>query len=163
MSDSFVKFCKFCARFRRASKGSIAVEFALLVPVILTIFLVLTEVGRALYQANAVEKGVRAGAMFVSRTTLPLNAADQATAENLVRTGDPVGTAVLLASGWGLPGASLNIDADGSFDPGAGAVAVITIAAQVPFDPLMPGLMAYFGLGSGYQIAAMHQQPYVGN
>ncbi len=150
------------ARFRRSRDGSIAVELALLVPILFGLLMVSVELGRALYQANALEKGVRAGALFAARGALPFTVEIQDTIENLVRTGDPTGAAAVLASGWSLPGASIEIDASASFDTGAGIVPLIRIEATVPFDPLMPRVMTYLGLGN-YSFSSRHLQPYVGN
>ncbi len=150
------------ARLRRREEGAIAVELALLVPVLFLLLTVGAEIGRALYQANAVEKGVRGGALFAARSILPLAPGAVLTVENLVRTGDPTGASAVLASGWLRPGATLRIDTAETYDTGAALVPIVTIEATVPFDPLMPGVMRYLGLGD-YSFRAHHQQPYVGN
>ncbi len=150
-------------RLLRCEKGAAAVEFALALPVLLLLLLVTTELGRALYQANAVEKGVRAGALFAARNPLPLTEDVRQAIENLVRTGDMEGNASVLASGWNYPDSSLSIDHGASFgtDPNH-MVPIIRITASVPFAPLMPGLAAFFGLGQR-AIVSIHEQAYVGD
>lgn len=150
------------ARLRRCRQGTAAIEFAFLVPIILAILLAVTEFGRAFYQANAVEKGVRAAGLFVARTTLPLSAADLATAQNLIKTGSPTGALPLIAPGWSDASASLNIDTSTTFNPGNGNVKLVKVTVVVPFTPLMPSLWSFIGLG-GKTFSYVHTQPYIGD
>ena len=73
-------------RLARDRRGVTAVEFALFMPILLTLLIGLTEVGRAHYQAKAVENGLRTGALYASRNPLPLSAAAITAVENLVKT-----------------------------------------------------------------------------
>ncbi|NQU56062.1 MAG: pilus assembly protein [Rhodospirillales bacterium] len=140
--------------------GSAVVEFALLLPILLLLFSGFTEYGRAYFQANAIEKGLRAATLFASRAPTPLSAADAVIAENILKTGTADGSGALLVSGWGKPGAgvaitSTNYDLEGTLIP------VIRIEASVPFDPIVPGLASMVGLG-GMMISLGHEQPHVG-
>src|SRR5688572_27726252 len=95
-------------RFRRDAAGASAVEFALMLPVFLLVTAGMIDLGRALYQTNTVEKGLRAGAMYAARNTYPLSAAQKTEAENIVKKGNRAGTGNYLVQGWSDPTA-LNI------------------------------------------------------
>ena len=140
--------------------GSAAVEFGLILPVLLLLFSGLTEYGRAYFQANAIEKGLRAATIYASRASTPLSAADAVIAENILKTGTADGTGPLLVSGWGKPGAGISITST-NFDLEGTLIPVIKIEASVPFDPIIPGLATMVGLG-GMIISLSHEQPYVG-
>ena len=142
-------------------RGNAIVEFALAVPLLVLIVAGMTEIGRAYFQAVAVEKGLRAGALYAAHSASPLGAADRAAAENLVRTGTLDGSGPLLVSGWESAGASLQITST-SFAVGEVSVPVIRFAASVPFDPLLPGLFGFVGLGD-FTIASSHEQAYIGD
>lgn len=142
-------------------RGSVVVEFALFAPFLLLLLAGTVEAGRAYFQANAVEKGVRAGALFASRTDAPASGAVQATVENLVKTGTMDGSGPYLVPGWALPGATLDITITG-FAVGTDTIPVIRVEAAVPWDPVLPGLLTFVGLSS-HTIKAHHEQAYVGN
>ena len=141
--------------------GTALVEFAVMMPLLLLLAVGTIEVGRAYFQANAVEKGVRAGAVFAARGQLPLTAADRATAENIIKTGTIDGSGALLVSGWSKAAASLEITS-ADFVTGDTSVAVIRVTASVPFDPILPGLAGFVGLDD-FTIGAVHEQAYVGD
>ena len=145
---------------RRQENGNAVVEFALIMPFLLLLFSGLTEIGRAYFQANAVEKGLRAAALYASRASSPLSAADKVIAENIARTGTIDGSGASLVSGWDKPGASLTITST-DYDLSGVAVPVINVAAAVPLDPLVPELVAMVGLET-FTINLSHEQAYVG-
>ncbi len=142
-------------------RGVAAVELALVMPLFLLLFSGLVEVGRAYEQANAIEKGLRAGALYLARTSDPAAPSAQAAAADLVRSGRLGGGAPYLAPGWERSTSVLDITL-ASFVIGEDSMAVIRIAAEVPFEPLVPGLAAGFGLDS-YTIRLSHEQAYVGS
>lgn len=147
---------------RRDTRGNAVLEFAFVLPVLLLLFAGIVEVGRAYYQANAVEKGLRAGAFYAARHPVPLAPATRSAAENLVKTGTLDGTGAWLASGWSRAGANLTIDDSGTFALGGISLPVIRVTATVPFDPILPGLLAFVGLGN-YAITLRHEQAHVGD
>ncbi len=61
-------------RLRRDRRGAAVVEFALFAPLFLLMLVGVIEFGRLLAQSNAVEKGLRAGAMLAARSDFPLTA-----------------------------------------------------------------------------------------
>lgn len=155
--------CCLTNRLIRDQRGVTAVEFAFLLPVMLLMIVGITEVGRALYQANSVEKSLRMGAVFAARSTIPLTAADKTTVENLVKTGTADGSGDVLVDGWGKAGASLNIDDSLTYNVGPGVdIPVVRLTATVPFSTMLPGIDSILGIGS-YKIRKSHEQAYLGN
>lgn len=144
----------------RKESGNAPVEFALMLPVLLLLFGGLTEYGRAYFQANAIEKGLRVATLYASRAESPLNAADSLITENILKTGSDDGSGAFLVSGWADTGASFTITS-ADFDVDGTTVPVIRIQADVPFDPMVPGLAALVGLGDFF-ISLTHEQPHVG-
>lgn len=149
-------------RFRDDERGSVLIEMAFILPVLVLLFGGLVELGRAYYHANNVERGLRAGALYAARSPLPLSAADRSIAENLVRTGTMDGSAAPLASGWAETGATLDIDTSRVYTVDDIAVRVIAVTARVPFDPIFPSLMAWLGL-TPETIVLQHEQAWIGD
>lgn len=150
-------------RVTRDARGNAVVEFALVLPLLLLLLTGITEIGRAYYQANAVEKGLRAGALFAGRNSFPLTAQVRTMVTNLVKTGTLDGSGPFLVSGWAKVDADLNIDDTLTFPVDATTtIPVVRVTATVPFDPLMPGMMALVGLGD-VNIQLSHEQAYVGD
>ncbi len=150
-------------RFARNARGNAVVEFAFILPVLLLLLTGMTEIGRVYYQANAVEKSLRAGALFAGRNSFPLTAQVRTMVTNLVKTGTLDGSGVYLVSGWADVGADLNIDDTLTFPVDATmTIPVVRLTATVPFDPLMPGMLAFVGL-SDVNIELSHEQAFVGD
>ena len=148
------------ARFTRDTNGNSAVEFALVLPVLLLAFVGLTEVGRAYYQADAIEKGLRAGALFAARSP-SLSGPTMTAVENLVKTGSLNGVGPYLVSGWGKSGSDLQITSS-DFSLDGEAIPVVRLSATVPFDPMLPGLAAFVGL-ENFNMTLSHEQAYLGD
>ncbi|MCH7692109.1 MAG: pilus assembly protein [Proteobacteria bacterium] len=147
----------------RDGRGNAVVEFALVLPLLLLLFAGISEIGRAYYQANAVEKGLRAGALFAGRNDFPLTAQVRTMVANLVKTGTLDGSGPYLVSGWADVNADLNIDDTLTFPVDATTtIPVVRVTATVPFDPLIPGMLTLVGLGD-VTIQLSHEQAYVGN
>lgn len=136
-------------------RGAAAVEFALLAPVLLILLFGMTELARALVQANAIEKGLRAGAALASRAALPLSADDEERIRNLVETGTADGSGAPLAEGWLDEDARVTITPLADFHSEGVDVPRVRITATVPFAPLMPGFGAFV-------FERSHEQAYVG-
>lgn len=147
--------------FVQDRSGSIAVEAAILTPLFLIILAGGVEVGRAYQQANAVEKGLRTGALFLARAEDPDDSASQASAVNLVRTGNLDGSGDLLAPGWSNTGSSVTASVR-SFSLGNNdSTDVIRLEAALVYMPLLPQFAHLFGLGD-ITIRMSHEQAYVG-
>ena len=148
--------------FLRERSGVAAIEFALFVPLFLLVLIGVIEYGRVLAQANAVEKGLRAGAMLAARSDFPLSGAQEQRIKNMVMTGNVAGTPPYLVAGWGEVGASLVVDSDTFNSAGVVNLPVFRLAATVPYQPLLPGLMSMFGLDD-LVITTAHEQARIGN
>ena len=147
---------------RRDQRGVAVVEFALVVPIWLLLFSGMLEIGRAYYQTDTLEKAVRAGALYAARHPLPLNATTLTEAENLVRTGTVDGSGNYLISGWSKAGNDLEITTHDYAIDSTTSVPVVRVVAKVPFDPLLPGLPSFVGLGT-FTMSAVNEQAYVGD
>ncbi len=147
-------------RLLRARGGSAVVEFALLVPILLLMLGSVVELGRVLQQANAVEKGLRAGALMAARSPgcCPLSAAEKAAVVNIVKTGSIDGTAPMLAPGWDT--GTLNVSY-GTITVDTDTHTVIRLEAGVPFQPLIPGFFSHFGIDDKIRIETAHEQMYL--
>ncbi len=150
-------------RWTRDARGNVVVEFAFILPLLLLLLTGMTEIGRAYYQDNAVEKGLRAGALFAGRNSFPLTAQVRTMVANLVKTGTLDGSDPYLVSGWADVDADLNIDDTLTFPIDATTtIPVVRLIATIPFDPLMPGMLAFVGLGD-VNIELSHEQAFVGD
>lgn len=155
LSTSFIR------RFARHRGAAAVVEFALLLPVLLLIMVVLIEAGRGISQMQTVERGLRAGAMLAARSDWPLDGTAQTAVANLVKTGTTDGSGAFLVPGWADAGASLNITPTTTVIGGS-TVGIIRLDAQVPYQELLPGMIGFFGLNQ-ITLRASHEQVYIGN
>lgn len=145
-------------RLARDSRGIAPVEFALALPLLVLVAMGMVEMGRVVNQATAVQKGLRAGALYAARNEFPLSAAVLTEVENIVKTGDPTGTSSYLASGWSKAGASVQVQ-ELSFDVAGSPLPVVRISATVPYDPILPGLIPV----PAFNIELSHDQAFVGD
>lgn len=146
-------------RLRDDVRGIAALEFAVALPLFLMVSAGLVDVGRGLSHAAGVERGLRAAAALAAQLPLPLSAASQALLTNIVKTGEPTGTAPLLASGWAEPGAALTIEVVGRTVAGS-PVTVIRLTASVPLVPLVPGWSGAIGL-TGAKVSTVEEALHV--
>ena len=148
-------------RLARDRRGVTAIEFAFFTPVLLMLLIGLTELGRAHYQAMAVENSLRAGALYASRNPMPLSASAQNDVQNLVKTGNLQGTAPYLVPGWSDSGSNLAITPL-TFDIDGATLQMVRLTATVPYLPLVPGFSLVFGLNN-YTMQFSHEQAYIGD
>lgn len=141
-------------------RGVSAIEFALVVPLLVLLVVGVAEVGRLIVQADAVEKSLRSGAVFAAHSDLPLDGPTQTTIQNLVKTGTTDGSGNFLVPGWAEDGALLTIEPI-TVDVNGTEVTVIRLTATVPFAALMPGLMSTLGMDD-LTIESSHEQTYLG-
>ena len=83
----------------KRQQGVALVEFALLLPFMLTMVFMVTEIGRAYYQYNTIDKSVREAARYLS-VRAPNVDVDKA--RNIVVYGNPAGRGTPLAMGLSL-------------------------------------------------------------
>jgi len=128
------------------ARGNALIEFAFVLPLWLLLSTGMMEVGRGFYQTSALEKSVRAGALYLARHSFPLSTATLAAAENLVKTGSVDGGDYAV-SGWQKTDADLQITSH-SFTVDGVDIPVVRIRASVPFDPIFATLPDFVGLTS---------------
>lgn len=162
MTRTFMPMLNWLNRALRRKDGNASVEFAFMLPVLLLMMTGMLEVGRAYYQANTVEKGLRSGALYAARSVYPLDAPTIATAGNLVKTGTLDGSGPFLVDGWSSAGAGFSITTSSYSGTGPNPVPVIRVEAVVPYVPILPGLMSFTGLGD-INMRLSHEQAYIGN
>ncbi|NQV54793.1 MAG: pilus assembly protein [Rhodospirillales bacterium] len=142
-------------------RGNALIEFAFVIPLWLLLTTGMFEVGRAMYQTNALEKSVRAAALFAARHSFPLSAAVLTQTENLVKTGSVTGASEVDVSGWAKASSNLQITTS-NFAVDDVLIPVVRISATVPFDPMMKTLPTFFGI-KDFTMSAEHEQAYVGD
>ena len=148
--------------FRRDRLGSLSIEFAFSLPLLVLVMTGILEVGRVFYQAHMVERGLRSAALYASRNEWPLKPSAQTTVENLAKTATPDGSGGYVASGWSDGSANLDVDLTGVYVVAGNPVPIIKLTADIPFDPLLPGLLEVAGF-ENFRISMTHEQAYVGN
>jgi TadE-like protein len=159
-------------------RGTAAVEFAMLAPVMLIMAFGLLEVGRMLFDYQAINSGVRVAARYLSRVPLDcsgVNTAPVQAARNIAYTGTPDGSGDRLVSYWDGSGAQLSVTLNCtpnyphvSCAPWNGTPAIgpdpgrtpplctqITVTATVPF-PLIT--MLPLGIGPNITLTAEHRE-----
>ena len=147
-------------RMLRREDGTTVIEFALVMPVLLLLAAVLIDLGRAWMQADALQKGLRPAVEYAARCDTPITAGCTTNVENLAKTGTLDGSGALLVPGWADAGALLNVTYS-SFDPGSGDNQIIHMQAQVPYQPILSGLISWSGLDAP-TLEASHEQAHVG-
>lgn len=144
----------------RSTRAAAAVEFALLVPVILLTTAVIVELGRGLAQAQAVEKGLRGGIMVAARSSSPITGAEEIIVKRMVMTGTVAAGGTPLVDGW-TDTSTVDI-VESTTTVNGESIPVITITATVPYTELLPGISAMFGLAD-VTVQTVHAQVYIGN
>ena len=142
--------------FIRNRCGGIAA--CLVLPLLVVLGFGMMEIGRVINQAGAVEKGLRAAALYAAGNEFPLSAAVLAKVENIVKTGDPTGGSSYLASGWAKADARVQIH-ELSFDLAGSSLPVVRISATVPYDPMLAGLLPV----PAFNFELSHDQAFVGD
>jgi len=170
---------------RHASGGAAAVEFILILPLLLAVFALVFDGGRMLADYHSVSKSVRDAARFLARTeaafgpctprNLDRSLPNVASAIRLVLTGRIDGDPATdnLVGGWraedlseAATGVGVSLEclnnADGALDgfyAGAVDISIVTIRARVPFQ-LGPARM--FGLGPSFSLNVAHKSAATG-
>ena len=144
----------------QSTRAAAAVEFALLVPIILLTTAVIVELGRGLAQAQAVEKGLRGGVMVAARSSSPMTSAEKTVVKRMVMTGTVATGGTPLVDGW-TDTNSVVISETTTVVNGED-IEVVTLTATVPYVELLPGVAGMFGLAD-VTVKTVHAQVYIGN
>ncbi|HYH17747.1 MAG TPA: TadE family protein [Azospirillum sp.] len=150
-------------RIRRDRRGSVIVEAAMVLPMVMVLLCGLVEMGRALQHQHTLTESVREAARYLARVPLacpaggdPNWATARSNAQHLAATGRVSGGQPLV-TGW--TDASFTI-ADPVCETWSGrAVQLITVSANVPYGDL--GLLQVLGLDA-VRLGASHQQVHIG-
>jgi Flp pilus assembly protein TadG len=139
---------------RQHERGLAAVEFAILLPLVLLIMLATAELGRALYQYNTLTKAVRDGARHLSSVALTggaglidLTPAKLTDTRNLVIYGNTGGTGTPL-----LPGL-----APGQIAVTAPDALNVRVQAAYPYQSIfstLPGFGLMSDIGTAWTLTA---------
>lgn len=131
-------------------RGIATIEFAIAAPVLLLLLLATAEIGRVLFQYNALVKTVRDAARYAATnasvgTTRIVNITTQVRnqARNLVVTGNTAGTGSALLPGLTVANVTVN-------DVGNGFVSV---AVTYTYSPMLGASLPTFGLGESINLA----------
>jgi len=154
-------------------QGVAMVEFAIVAPLLIILFLGITEFGHALYQHNTINKAVAVGARYLARTYEGLDvscnpvagvwATAKIEAENLVVFGNINGTGVSKVPGL-TPG-DVTIYPPASVGSGSVTGCVVTVVVNAAYDPIFSAL--FHGASSllslpGFRLYAASQERYIG-
>ena len=83
----------------KKQEGTALIEFALILPVLIMLVFLTTELGRAYYQYNTITKGVREAARYLSVRAQGVGVAN---AKNIIVYGNPAGTGSPVLSALSL-------------------------------------------------------------
>jgi Flp pilus assembly protein TadG len=150
------------AEFCRQRTGAAAAEFALLLPLLVTVMVGVFEFGYYLNQAITLENSLRSGAMLAARSSAALTAAEETAIVNVVRKGNVEGSGDDLLPGWSDAASNLQVTTSSYSVDADSTTSVIRLDAEVRYSPLMIGVLEGMGLGD-LMIRARHEQTYVGN
>ena len=126
---------------RKFQQGVAIVEFALVLPMLILLLLIVTELGRALMQYNTVAKSVRDAGRYLS---IQLPNTKLTEAKNLVVYGNTAGTGSPLVTGL-----STGLVPDPTWQPAGTDPIITTVTVQVSgyaFTPMVPSV---FGMSLG--------------
>ncbi|OQX32074.1 MAG: hypothetical protein B0D96_12385 [Candidatus Sedimenticola endophacoides] len=154
--------------------GVAMVEFAIVVPLILMLFLGITEMGHAFHQHNTLTKAVASGARYLARGYAILDAAcatqgnwsaARATAENLLIHGNTAGSGSPLLPGLDDSGATDIQVTHPQFSDASGSGCVIRMTVDTDYTPIFPGL--FVGDNSllnlpTFRLSAASEERYIG-
>lgn len=140
---------------RSAQRGVAVVEFTIALPLLIFLFLAVTEFGRAFLHYNALTRAVRDSARMVSTRalagqsgTILLDATVVASARNLVVFGNPQGTGPALLPGL-VPG---NVTVR---DAGSNNIAVaVTYNYQPMIGTALPNLVGTGSIATTFRLTS---------
>lgn len=129
---------------KAGQRGLAAVEFAIVLPLMMLLMLATAELGRAFFQYNTLHKAVEDGARYLASHAIPgstgvitFDSAVETIVRNLVVYGNPAGTGTSLLEG-------LLTDDVGLTTVGSDHVQV---SVEYPYTPIFSGIPA-FGLAA---------------
>jgi hypothetical protein len=149
---------------KSAARGSIAIEFAILLPVLLLLLTTLVFFARIVWHYTIAEKAAQDAVKFLARVSVeemraPMNGFEipvAGLARSIAR--DELAE---LSPGDSLP--SVNVLCDGIFCDGFSTPSQVSVAIRVNMtDPFLSGFLAEYGLPSEILLTATSSTDYVG-
>ena len=140
---------------RRRQQGIAMTEFVVAIPVLLLVFMATVELGRALFQYNALTKAVRDGARYAAsaRTStsgnFELTTAIRNATVNLTVFGNEVGAGEPLLPGLNASGVSVQLSGAGN--------GFVEVSAAYGFTPMLGSQIPTFGFGEPIPISFTFQ------
>jgi len=128
-------------KYRRSQRGVAVVELALVIPMLVLLMLIVTELGRAVMQYNTLAKSVRDGARYL---TMQLPGTKLTEARNLVVYGNTAGTGSPLVAG--LTGAHVP---NPTWQTAGALPEINTVTIRVSGFSFSPMMTSAFGLSFG--------------
>ena len=155
----------------RSAKGTASLEFAMILPMMLVLFVGAFEGGRLFWDYHVLTKAVRDGARFAARLPADcsglINAADVTNVQQLTRTGTIDASADPVITGW-TDNTSISVTAtcfDNSSDAYSGLyedqdqIPLISVRAAITFNYLFAGLIFDDAQAT---LGAIHQEVSIG-
>ena len=143
-------------RYRNNTRqlGIAMVEFAIVLPLLLTLLFAVTEIGRAIVRYNTLTKAVQDGARYAAAYALlgttgavTIDAQLQTQVRNIVAYGNRTGTGSPRMAGL-LPAQINLVDAGGD---------QIRVDANYPYQPLLGVVLPNVGLGTSTSLSFVMQ------
>ncbi|WP_158266808.1 TadE/TadG family type IV pilus assembly protein [Alsobacter soli] len=150
----------------RDERGAVAVEAALVLPLVIAFAFAIFEFGRIFYDYELAQTGVRDAARFLAR--MPDPHAAEAQAKALAVTGSPTGSGPARVAGWTVGQVSVTYETTPNPpDPstglrafrGADPLTVVRVSTRIPHPGF--GLLGVLGLGP-VTLATNHAERSIG-
>jgi hypothetical protein len=145
----------------RDQGGAALVEFSLVAPMLLSLGLGMTELGRFMYQYQLVVEGLRDAGRYIARLD-PTDATNQTNAANLAVTGTIDGSGDPRVDGWTAADVTFSVtdvpNDDGTGTPlyrGGTNIEVVEVTTSFAYDDV--GFLSAVGIDS-ITLGAAHEQ-----
>lgn len=142
--------------FKMSSRGSVAVECALMLPIFLLLFSAVLFLGKIFWHYTVLEKAAQDSAAFLARVSIEDIRSASTGIENPIAA---VARQIALTEvAELLPGenlVSVNVRCDGIFCAGNSTPSVITVVIEATMvDPLWSSILINYGLGGDLLLTA---------
>jgi Flp pilus assembly protein TadG len=161
-----LRLLPFCRRLMaEESRGTAAVEFALVLPFMVVLLAGVSDIGRSIWHHHSLQKGVQDAARYLSRVDAPFTAAQLTAAKNLLLRGKFSSSSPMQYSYWSN-NLTTNLDSQtglvtpydntaGTFR-GPATINIITVRASVSAPAGEFPLLSLFN-GGTVEYSARHQ------
>ena len=137
-----------CKQLRR-QRGVATIEFAICAPLLIFLLLATAEIGRLLFQYNALAKSVRDGGRFVASASANTTQVPNITntvrtqTQNLVVTGNSAGTGSAILPGFATDDVNVQIVSN----------VFVSVSATYDYQPMLGASLPTFGLGDSINLS----------